>query len=188
MSLNLYMGPMFSGKTSAALQLIDTYVRRDESFLCITSSLDNRYSESGGKLVSHDLESRDAVAVDSLLPLLDSDDFLNANYIIIEEAHFFPDLKAFVLHAVEDLGKHITCIGLNGDFRRKPFGELLDLVPYCNSITKFKSICMMCPKESAVRDGLFTHRIVDESKQAFVGGKNEYESLCRFHYLEKTRL
>jgi len=188
MSLNLYMGPMFSGKTTAALQLIDTYIRRKEKFLCVTSSIDIRYSNSGGKLISHDQKSYAAVAVETLLPLLNSDELLSADYIIIEEAHFFPDLKAFVLHIVEDLGKHVTCVGLNGDYMRRPFGQLLELVPYCNTITKFRAFCMMCPKNKDLREGHFTHRIARESTQTFVGGKNEYETLCRVHYLEKATL
>ena len=40
---------------------------------------------------------------------------------------------------------------------------------------------------SSLNDAIFTHRIVDESKQTFVGGSTEYESLCRKHYCIETQ-
>ena len=185
MALNLYIGPMFSGKTTAALKLIDTYIQNNESFLCITSKLDTRYS-SAGKIVSHDMKSYDALSVSNLLPVLGFDEFLKADYIIIEESNFFPDLKTFVLYALESFGKHVTCIGLDGDYKREPFGQLLELVPYCSSIMKFKAICKMC--HGFRRNAIFTHRITSESTQTLVGGKDTYESLCRIHYLARASL
>ena len=188
MSLNLYIGPMFSGKTTAALRLINTYIRREDSFLCITSNLDTRYAKEGGKIISHNQESHDAVAVDKLDTLRESKAFLDARNIIIEEAHFFPDLKDFVLYAVDVYDKHVTCIGLDGDFERKPFGDLLKLIPFCDSVTKFKGICRSCMIPdicSPYRSAIFTHRISKGNlTQTLVGGATEYESLCRKHYLE----
>ena len=194
MSLNLYLGPMFAGKTTAALRLVNNYIRRGDSYLCITSVLDTRYSGSGGKIISHDKESHDAIQVKNLYDIVDDANksklLEEARFIIIEEANFFSDLKKFVMYAVETLGKHVTCIGLDGDYKREPFGEILSLIPLCDSIIKFKAICMKCTKpsiSSSLNDAIFTHRIVDESKQTFVGGSTEYESLCRKHYCIETQ-
>ena len=194
MSLNLYVGPMFAGKTTAALRLVNNYIRRGDNYLCITSTLDTRYSSTGGKIISHDKESHDAIQVKSLYDILESDSlnkrFQNASYVIIEEANFFQDLKKFVTYAVETLNKHVTCIGLDGDYKREPFGEILSLIPLCDSLTKFKATCMKCVKpsiSSSPNDAIFTHRIVNEAAQTFVGGTSEYESLCRQHYLEANQ-
>jgi thymidine kinase len=183
---------MFAGKTSAGIRLVNNYIRRGDPYLCITSRLDTRYNKSGGAIVSHTGDSHDAVQLDQLFNIikLESNNHIlkrlsAAKYIIIEEAHFFPDLKNFVEYAVEVLDKHVTCIGLDGDYMRNPFGEILSLIPFCDSVIKLKATCMKCPKpsiSSPPNDAIFTHRIADSTSQTFVGGTQEYEPLCRQHY------
>ena len=192
MSLNLYVGPMFAGKTTAALRLVNNYIRRGDPYLCITSKLDTRYNKSGGTMVSHDGDSHAAVQLDRLFDItrLESNNHIlkrlsTAKYVIIEEANFFSDLKAFVEYAVEVLDKHVTCIGLDGDYMREPFGQILSLIPLCDSVIKLKATCMKCAKpsiSSPPNDAIFTHRIVNNTNQTFVGGASEYEPLCRQHY------
>lgn len=185
MSIQLYIGPMFAGKTSAALQLIDTLTRQKKVFLCITSNLDKRYGEE--QIINHNLKGHPATAVGRLLPLIDSTNFLEASHIIIDEAHFFPDLKEFVLLTAETYNKNVTCVGLDGDSNRKPFGEIMDLIPYCDSVTKFKANCRLCNNIAGPqRTAIFTHRIIDNPQQVCVGGTGQYESLCRRHYIAKN--
>jgi len=180
MSLDLYLGSMFSGKSTAVIGTLRRKAVIGVHTLCITHIIDNRYKENA--IVSHNGESYPAIAVEELLPLLKMDEFRCSLNIIIEEAHFFPDLKQFVVTAVDVLKKKVICVGLDGDFERKPFGQILDLIPYCDSVTKFKALCSIC------RDGTeasFTDRIVKESAdQVLVGGPDEYQALCRLHYTD----
>jgi thymidine kinase len=108
----------------------------------------------------------------------------DATCIIIEEAQFFLDLKKFVLTAVEADGKRVICAGLDGDSERRPFGEILDLIPYCNSVTKLNAKCTRCDCPA-----IFTFRKSDAVvEQVYVAGADEYEALCRKHYLEFSRV
>jgi thymidine kinase len=183
---------MFAGKTSAAIRLVNTYIRRGEPYICITTTLDTRYNKNGGTIVSHDGDSHTAIQVSNLLDIVrhESNKHLlkslsAAKYVVIEEANFFPDLKQFVQYAVEVLDKHVICIGLDGDYRREPFGEILSLIPLCDSVTKFKANCAKCSKpdiSSSPNNAIFTHRITKETTQALVGGASNYEPLCRYHY------
>jgi thymidine kinase len=181
MSLELYFGPMFAGKSSTILGIIWRNKVIHRTTLCITSSLDKRYSQEA-RITSHNQESHPAVAVDMLMPLLDTPSFRAAHCLIIEEAQFFPDLLDFVVRAVDHHHKHVVCVGLDGDFERKPFGKLLDLIPYADKVEKLKALCMRC------RDGTeaaFTHRKAGPlTCQVSVGGQDQYEPLCRRHYLE----
>ena len=181
MSLELILGPMFAGKSSAILGMIrrNTFISRKT--LCITSAIDTRYSTEA-KIVSHDKDSYPAVAVKALLQLTTTEEFASAQCIIIEEAQFFPDLFDFTIYAVETCGKQVVCVGLDGDAKRKPFGQLLDLIPYADKVEKYKALCTHC------RDGtraLFTSRKVEDTsgQQISVGGEEQYEPLCRKHYL-----
>jgi thymidine kinase len=181
MSLDLYIGPMFAGKSSAILGVVRRNDVIGRKTLCITSALDKRYTTEA-KIVSHNKESYPAVAVNELLPLLVSAAFKESEAIIIEEAQFFPDLREFALSAVEDFGKAVICVGLDGDSERRPFGHLLDLIPYADKVQKFTALCMRCHNGT---DAIFTLRKAGApGSQIAVGGQDTYEPVCRKHYIE----
>jgi thymidine kinase len=184
MSLEIWFGPMFAGKSSAIIGTIrrNAFIRR--TTLCLTHSLDTRYSDNS-RIVTHDMVSYPAKAVSELMPLLESADFKDATCIIVEEAQFFKDLRNFALEAVEKHGKHLICVGLNGDAERKPFGEVIDLVPYADHVKHFSAMCAVCCDGTA---GIFSFRSTKEVKeQVFVGADQHYIALCRRHYLLATQ-
>jgi thymidine kinase len=184
MSLEIWFGPMFAGKSSAIIGTLrrNAFIRR--TTLCITHSLDKRYSDNS-RIVTHDMVSYPAKAVSELMPLLESADFKEAACIIVEEAQFFKDLRNFALEAVEKHGKHLICVGLNGDAERKPFGEVIDLVPYADHVKHFSALCSACSDGTA---GIFSFRSTKQVKeQVFVGAEQHYMALCRRHYLLATQ-
>lgn len=182
MSLDLYLGPMFAGKSSAAIGLIRRNAVIGRRTLCITSQLDTRYTNEP-QIVSHNMEMSPAVAVATLKPLLETSQYTEAACVVVEEAQFFPDLKEFALVAVEQHGKHVVCVGLDGDAERNPFGALNALIPFCDSVQKFKALCRRCGDGTAA---IFTHRFEKAPQQISVGDANQYEPLCRRHYVEAT--
>jgi thymidine kinase len=170
---------MFAGKSSAALAIVKRNAAIGRKTLCLTNKLDTRYS-SDAQIVSHDRESHPAVALSELMPALHRDVYEQASCIIIEEAQFFPDLVSFVLMAVEHDAKEVIVVGLDGDSNRCPFGQVLDLIPYCDSVQKFKALCTHCNDGT---EALFTYRKPGApSNQINVGGSDQYEALCRVHY------
>ncbi len=181
MSLEIYCGPMWAGKSSTVLGTLRRYSSIGWKILVVTASIDNRYGE--GMIISHDKEKYPALAVDRLSPLRESPEYKTADLIVIDEAQFLPDLFDFVLHAVDQDKKYVICVGLDGDSDRKPFGDLLRLIPHCDSVQKITSFCGEC------RDGtpaLFTYHRSHKTEQVSVGHSNQYEPLCRKHYNEKT--
>lgn len=179
MSLTLYIGPMFAGKSSTVLGIVRRNDIIGRKTLCITNYLDNRYRKPGF-ITSHDNESRPAIAVNRLMPVVHRAIFHEADCIIIEEAQFFTDLKEFALDSTEVYGKEVIVVGLDGDSARKPFGQVIDLIPYCDAIHKLTALCTEC------RDGtpaLFSHRKAHANSQISVGAQDKYEPLCRYHYL-----
>jgi len=189
-SLSLILGPMFAGKTSALLAQMRRYKFIGYASFIITHSSDTRYT-SDSAIVSHNQDSLAAHAVHELLPVRDHPDYKDAKLVAIEEAHFFGDLYDFVVAAVEKDKKHVICVGLNGDAARKPFGQLLELIPLADNITKIDALCPHCKGSvsgghSALTAGIFTRRrsIVDNKEQVLVGGADMYEAVCRKHYLE----
>lgn len=180
--LDIVLGPMWAGKSSYILGKIRRYRAIGWNVLVVTSALDNRY---GLQVVSsHDKDQIPALVVNDLEKLRDDEQYKNARLVIIEEAQFFKGLKDFVQTAVDTDEKHVVCVGLDGDAERRPFGEILQLIPLCDNVEKIKALCTDC------RDGtpaLFSHRIVQSEEQVAVGSDNLYEPLCRKHYLDKHK-
>lgn len=181
--LHITVGSMFSGKTSALIELYNNLRLGDINVVAINYAEDKRYSEN--LLSTHDQVMIKAINVINLshinLTTVYSAQYKNAKYILINEAQFFDDLYDFVIMAVEKDKKFVYVYGLDGDFQRDKFGQLVDLIPYCNTITKLHANCQFC-KET----GIFSHRINSDKRQKIIGSSN-YVSLCRNCYLSKNK-
>ena len=75
-------------------------------------------------------------------------------------------------------GKQIYVCGLDGDFERKKFGQILDLIPLCDKVNKLTSLCSICKNGTL---GIFSKRISSEKEQTVVGSDN-YIPVCRKCY------
>ena len=113
----------------------------------------------------------------NLLRIDDSVNLINANVILINEGQFFEDLYPAVEHMLRH-NKKIYIGGLDGDFERKKFGHIIDLIPLCDKITKMTSLCSLCKDGTA---GIFSKRISSEKEQTVVGSDN-YIPVCRNCY------
>lgn len=188
-SLQLIIGPMFAGKTTALLGIMKRYKFIGYNSLIVTHASDTRYSTDAGSIVSHNKDSLAAHPVRELMPLRNEKAYKDTKVIAIEEAHFFPDLYEFVLTALELDNKNVICVGLNGDYLRKPIGQISQLIPLADEIVKIDALCSHCPQP---RPGIFTLRRCSPKKQEehstqqqqiLVGGSETYEAVCRTHYL-----
>ena len=101
MSLELLIGPMFAGKSSAIQSIVRRHRSLGWSVCVITHSMDTRYSQEP-MIVNHDLQKMPAIASQTLMPLLDHAEYKSARLVVIEEAQFFSDLVPFVQKVVDD--------------------------------------------------------------------------------------
>jgi thymidine kinase len=102
---------------------------------------------------------------------------MSADVILINEGQFFSDLYETVQDMLNYEKKVYVC-GLDGDFERKKFGSILDLIPFCDKITKLTSLCSICRDGTAA---IFSMRLTDEKEQTVVGSTN-YIPVCRKCY------
>lgn len=185
MSLELLIGPMFAGKSSAIQSIIRRHQALGWSVFVITHSIDNRYTNEP-MIVNHDKQMLPAVATDKLMPMLEHSAYRTSRLVVVEEAQFFPDLIPFINAVVDKDGKHAVVVGLDGDAERRPFGRVLDLVPLADRVTKMTAMCKHC------RDGtpaIFTFAHANKAEASAiagipcVGADEQYVPLCRKHYL-----
>ena len=84
-------------------------------------------------MVTHDLTQVPCEPRSELLGLFECPEYQGAKVIFIEEAQFFKDLYEFSTISVDQQKKHLIVSGIDGDFQRKPFGEILGANPSCRS-------------------------------------------------------
>jgi len=188
--LELIIGPMYSGKTSKLLEIYKQCNFCDIKVCVINHSLDKRYHNS--MLASHDKIMIPCLNVDNLSNLwfnngeIDLTSFTvntehkfirNAEVILINEGQFFRDLHCVVNDMLKN-NKVVYVCGLDGDFERKKFGELLDLIPLCDKVTKLTSLCSICKNGTP---GIFSKRLSNETEQTVIGCEN-YIPVCRICY------
>ncbi|MEX0595792.1 MAG: hypothetical protein WD512_04760, partial [Candidatus Paceibacterota bacterium] len=96
----------------------------------------------------------------------------------INEGQFFDDLYRWTEWMVEENNKEVYICGLDGDFNRNKFGQILDLIPMCDKVTKLKSLCSICKNG---KKALFSLRVTDSKVQVLIGS-DCYKPVCRNCY------
>lgn len=189
MSLELIIGPMFAGKSSALQSIVRRRMAIGWNVLVIKHSIDTRYLENSDNnvVVNHDQQKCPAKSCSHLLDSLSWSDYKDAKLIVIEEGQFFDDLVDFVIRAVEKDGKDVVVVGLDGDAHRKPFGQILNLIPLADNVQRIYALCKLCGDGTPAR---FTSAVNAEVAEATsdgkpnVGATESYRPLCRRHFLE----
>ncbi len=173
--LTVVAGPMFSGKTSKLVAMVEVFSRMGHIVLTVKPKLDNRY---GGKdeIHSHDHKKTPAIVVDGEAPEVIIEKILEtgADKVIFDEVQFFEKDK--VMHVIDVLrkrGVHIIAAGLLYDYQRKPFGCTPDLVGLADERLELFAICQKCG--SLARH---TQRNKGGRGQIVVGAADMYTAAC----------
>ncbi len=192
MSLEIIIGPMFAGKSSAILQRVKREQSIGTKVLIVTSVIDTRYVANVNLVKTHDSQVAEAVGIRNIDEIFLIKGFEEASLVIIEEAQFFMKLYDTVLNIVDVCGKNVVVVGLDGDSDRKPFGEILQLIPLCDSVTKLKALCKRCAFGTGTgtgtgtrKDAIFSACFTGKEDQVSVGGDDKYEAVCRDHFITR---
>jgi thymidine kinase len=188
--LELFIGSMYSGKTS---KLLETYKQCKFCNIPVTiinHVIDNRYHNT--MVSTHDQLMAPCLQASELNDIWTDAGFKksgekndlwahnavrDSEVILINEGQFFPDLYDVVVDMLR-CNKKIYICGLDGDFERKKFGQILDLIPLCDKVTKLTSLCSQCKNGTP---GIFSMRLTNETAQTVVGSDN-YIPVCRKCY------
>ena len=188
--LELFIGPMFSGKTS---KLLETYKQCKFCNIPVTiinHVIDNRYHNT--MVSTHDQVMAPCLQACELNDIWTDNGYKksgekkdlwahgavrDSEVILINEGQFFNDLYDVVVDMLAHNKKIYIC-GLDGDFERKKFGQILDLIPLCDKVTKLTSLCSQCKNGTP---GIFSMRLTNETAQTIVGSDN-YIPVCRKCY------
>ncbi len=195
--LEIILGSMYSGKTSRLVEIYKQCQFCNISVAVINHSIDNRYDNE--LLSTHDKVKIPCIKTDKLMEiytegldiespleefktisrLKDKFKIKSSEVILINEGQFFPDLYEFVTKLLDNKKKVYVC-GFDGDFERKKFGQILEIIPLCDKVYKLTSLCSLCKNG---KKGIFSMRLTNEKEQTVVGSEN-YIPVCRECYFK----
>ncbi|GMH26861.1 hypothetical protein Nepgr_028704 [Nepenthes gracilis] len=177
--IHVIVGPMFAGKTTALLRRIQSERNNGRNVAVIKSNKDTRYGLDS--IVTHDGAKYPCLALEDLSSFrqkFGSGAYDELDVIGIDEAQFFEGLYDFCRRAADHDGKTVIVAGLDGDYLRRSFGSVLDIIPLANSVTKLTARCELCGKSAH-----FTLRKTEELQTELIGGADVYMPVCRHHYV-----
>ncbi|XP_057961503.1 thymidine kinase b-like isoform X2 [Malania oleifera] len=157
--IHVIVGPMFAGKTTTLLHRVEYERSCGRNVAIIKSNKDTRYGLDS--IVTHDGAKFPCWSLPDLSSF---------------RQKFGPN--AYDEKAADHDGKTVIVAGLDGDYLRRSFGSVLDIIPLADSITKLTARCEMCGKRA-----IFTLRKTAHSQTELIGGADVYMPVCRQHYV-----
>lgn len=170
-AIELVLGPMFSGKSSELIRRARRYQHARKSVVVIKYARDVRYSDDS--VSSHDKQMMKALGAVALSDVEAAIAEMKPDVIAVDEGQFFPDIVDFC-EAQANAGRTVIVSALDGDFRRKPFGRILELVPMAERVDKLTAVCVKCCGDAA-----FTERTVASREIELIGAGDIYRPVCR---------
>jgi thymidine kinase len=79
-----------------------------------------------------------------------------------------------VAEELANKGIVVIVAALDSTFQRKPFGNIINLVPLAEKVYKLTAVCVYCSEPAA-----FTQRTVESQEIELVGGAESYKPVCR---------
>ncbi len=169
-TLNLIIGPMFSGKTTELLRIAKRLQSINLKVLLLNYYEDTRYSNT--EMTTHDKNGLPC----KFIRHFDNLEYNNYDVICINEAQFFDRLVPFCKKVLKE-NKTLYVSGLDGDYKQEKFGEILDLIPLSDTINKLNAFCKICKDGTPAH---FTKRLITNKSQKLIG-TDEYIPVCRKH-------
>jgi len=179
-SLHIFVGPMFSGKTS---RLIDALQGDEEPLgVAFLPEIDNR-SKIEGRYVLLGHDGRVWPGHVQTLPTQGVPLWLGEVYgrhaeqgaiIAFDEVQFLDSMISPVLRQLADMGGHIVATGLLRDSRRKPWETTLAIMGLADRIETILATCAVCKKEWA--SDTWRNPVVQD--RVAIGNGSIYEPRC----------
>lgn len=166
--INVYTGPMFSGKSNALLSAYERGIIAKKKVLAFKPQLDNRFGKNVIK--SRRFGEIEAINISNLKELKKYD----ADIYIIDEFQFLEGDISIIQSLADEKGKIFHISGLDMTAEKKPFGLMPSLLAIADNIEKYVAICQDCDEENAIYSYFLGKKNTD-----ILIGNHEYIPLCR---------
>ncbi len=174
-------GGMYSGKTTALLQLGDRYKIAGKIVKCFKPNIDTRYNSD--KITNHLGHEMFAYNIDVDNPV-EIVSYFNSNsdgqVCLIDEVQFFDPTIVDVIDQLISRGIIVAVAGLDMDFKKEPFENTALLMAKADKVTKHHAVCTKCGC-----DAIYSKKIIEDTSRIDVGSKDKYIAVCSECYKNK---
>lgn len=178
-TFNIFVGAMFSGKTTRLLLMLERYKYQHKRVAVFKPTLDDRYSST--EVVSHGGWSHTATAVKSGADILEALAQLpdEPDVVAVDEAFMIPNVTEVLVWLYRN-GINIVVSTLDISATGKPFHEVEKMLVWATYVEKCAAVCTVCG-----RDAFYTHKkqVDEDHGEIQVGGAELYEPRCYAHHL-----
>jgi len=175
--IELFLGPMFSGKTTALINRYNELEKELKKINVYKPAIDKRYGET--VICSHDKISITAYNIKNIEDINTND----TDVIIVDEFFFFKDNLIDHSKKWKKEGKHVIIAGLDMDYMGEPMKfsnsekTSEDLIKIADEVHYLKANCAVCGKDASMTD-----RTIESEDIHVVGGTEAYRPVCKEHH------
>ena len=181
-NIRVITGPMFSGKTSSLIPIIEKYEEAGKRIKLFRPTQDDRYDTQENT----DLKTNNnRTIIINTQKINSSEDLLqqifNLDALFVDEGQFFDKNFIKISNQIRMSGKEIIITGLDMDVYKNPFGIMPQLLAIADHVTKLVGICDFCKEEKA--NFSYFKNTQEEFERlmkdnAVIGGKEYFGCIC----------
>jgi thymidine kinase len=171
---------MFSGKTTTLLTKIVLMADIGRPCLYINYSRDHRKDcQTDGTITTHHSRFSPLPKSISIVRASTLSEIEVGPYQVLglDEGQFYPDIDKVIEWVYS--GKIVFISSLDGDYKRRPFEEVLKLISEADTVTKCYAYCRSCLDKGIYTPAPFSKRIVQSEERIVIGGIDSYIPVCR---------
>ena len=182
-NLKLYVGPMFSGKSTKLLEQVDRYQIAKKNVFCAKPAMDTRYSEEGYIVTHNDAHLKCYMVANGqqLLEYFEKENKLKkVDVIAVDEAFMIDEIDEILLNLFYTYRVDVLVSSIDMSASKIPFASISNLLSHATLVKKCKAVCTICGDDAS-----YTLRKFDLEKkgeQIRVGGSDLYEPRCLKHH------
>ena len=189
--LHFYYSTMNAGKSTLLLQANHNYRSSGHETLLFIPEETKKISNQ--KIVSRIGLSYDALVADKSFNFLDfykKNKTKNLSCILVDEAQFLKKNQVRQLSQIADIHNcPVMCYGIRTDFKGELFEGSKELLAISDNLIELKTICTKCTRKATMVIRIDKNGDpITEGEKIKVGGDDSYQSVCRKHFRELTKL
>jgi thymidine kinase len=180
--LTVYTGPMFSGKSTKLLELVQGWMKEGISYTLFKPVMDDRNGQR--EIVTHGGVNHPCVSVSSVAAIIKHMASMpHTNHVAIDEGQLFTEspslrepitLKMAVLNFL-NLDYTVGLAGLNLDFKGRMFPQMNQLSCIAEEHIRLQGSCKRCFEAPST----MSHRLIAIDNTFLIGGDGQYMPVCR---------
>lgn len=173
MSIELLLGPMFSGKTTELFRKKERVEYAKKTTILYKYAKDTRYSNR--MAMTHSRDGREAIPLSTFVG--HEPTYGPEVVIFIDEGQFYEESVPDFAQKMASRGNRVVIAALSSNFKREPWPAVSRLLALADVFSHFTAVCYDCGSDSAA----FTKRIASEDQETLevIGGADKYHAACR---------